>query len=29
MKSAYKIKVGHKNCVITLNSFDSDPLCYA
>ena len=29
MKSAYKIKVGHQNCVIPLNSFDSDPLCYA
>ena len=29
MKSTYKIKVGHKNCVIALNSFDSDPLCYA
>ena len=29
MKSTYKINVGHKNCVITLNSFDSDPLCYA
>ena len=27
MKSTYKIKVGHKNCVIPLNSFDSDPLC--
>ena len=24
-KSIYKIKVGHKNCVIPLNSFDSDP----
>ena len=29
MKSTYKVKVGHKNCVIPLNSFDSDSLCYA
>ena len=29
MKSAYKIKVGHKRCVVLPNSFDSDPLCYA